>query len=168
MKNDIEFSKYRYNLYDKPAKIVAKDFLLQMGFKNVEENLNEENLNFKEIYDVKGFHDIFGEWRIESEIKKDWGTKWKEIPFRYPTMDIPYRKRIKSEIYTTHMMVIGGDLNRLFIVKREIMMNSNISKKKCRNRYSNELEPFYNIDLNSKFSKFYFKLKGKWLPYKNV
>jgi hypothetical protein len=163
--NDIKFSRKRYDLYDVPAKDIAKEWLLQLGFKDIDENLGESNGNFSKIWDVKGFMEKTGEWRIEAEIKQDWGSKWKEIPFRYDTVDIPYRKRDKAEEHATHHMVIGGDLKRLFIVNREAVLKSPVNYKKCRNRGWEE-EPFFNVDIESPKSSFWFKESEKWKVYK--
>lgn len=163
--NDIRFCKNRFDLYDSNGKNIAREWLTQLGFENIQENEEESKRNFKEIWDLKGIHSEFGEFRIEAEIKVDWGTKWLEIPFKYPTMDIPYRKRDKTDVHATHMMVIGGDLKRLFIIKRETMLNSPVGSKKCRNRNWAE-EPFFQIPLPCDHSTFYFKKKEEWLPYK--
>lgn len=165
LSNDIRFSKTRHFLYDKPAKEVAAEWMLQLGFDNLEENKGEEKGNFKKIWDLKGNREGVGEWRIEAEIKVDWGTKWKDVPFKYSTMDIPYRKRDKAEEHATHMMVIGGDYKRLFVVNREVMLESPVSYKKCKNRGWKE-EPFFNIDIYSPKSFFWFKEKDSWKIYK--
>lgn len=165
--NDIRFSKQRFESFDGPAKEVAKDFLKYLNFKDIQENLAESNGNFSKIWDVKATHPkIDEEWRLELEIKKDWGTKWLEIPFKWPTMDIPYRKRDKAEEHATHHIVIGGDLKRLFIVNRNVVIDSPVTYKKVRNRNWQE-EPFFNIPLPSPKSAFWFKNKdNKWIIQK--
>lgn len=162
--NDIRFSKERYEKYDGMAKDVATEWLTQMGFSELSENMDEANRKFRKIWDMRGQHPDLGEWRIEAEIKQDWGTKWLEMPFKYPTMDIPFRKRDKTEQHATHMMVIGGDLKRLFVVNREVMLNSPKSYKKCRNRGWAE-EPFFNIQLPAPQSSFWFKEGKKWKKF---
>jgi hypothetical protein len=164
--NDIRFSKKRYDLYDNNAKTIAMEWLEQFNFKNITENIQESKKNFSEIWDVKGDHEKYGEFRIEAEIKNDWGIKWLEMPFKYDTMDIPYRKRDKTKVHATHHMIIGGDLNRLFIVKREKVLSAKVENKKVRNRNWAE-EPFYRLSLPCEFSFFYFKNENnKWIPYK--
>lgn len=165
--NDIKFSKERYQKYDEPAKQIAIEWLGQLGFEDIQENTAEAQRNFKEIWDVRGFKAEVGEWRIEAEIKADWGTVWTDMPFKWPTMDIPYRKRDKAEVQATHMMVIGGDYQRLFIVNRDVMLNeefTKISSKWVRNRKREE--PFFNIVLPAPKSAFWFKKNSKWSLYK--
>lgn len=160
--NDIRFSKQRYARYDGIAKEVAFEWLKQLGFKDVVENLDESRRKFDKIWDVTGFREELGQWRIEAEVKQDWGTIWHEIPFKYSTIDIPYRKRDKAEEHATHMMVIGGDLKRMFVCKRDVMLTSPVTNKKVRNRGWAD-EPFYNIDLSC--GSFWFKDKKKWRAY---
>jgi hypothetical protein len=164
--NDIAFNKERYDKYDGPGKQVAVELLDQLGFFEIVENLGESQGNFQNIWDVKGEHPEVGEWRIESEVKEDWGTKWVDVPFKFHTMDFPFRKRNKAIQHATHMMIVGGDHKRLFIVNREVMLESKVSYKPCRNRQ--EPEPFFNVDITSPKSAFYFKNKdGNWVHYTN-
>lgn len=167
--NDIRFCKDRYEKYDGPAKLVATEFLQQRGFKKISENLDESRGKFKKIWDVAGTHSkkSIGEWRIEAEIKQDWGTKWFDVPFKFHTMDFPYRKRDKAEEHATHMMIIGGDYKRLFIVNREAMLGSPVENKWCRNRKGSE--PFFKVDIQDPKAAFYFKNEktGKWKQWKD-
>lgn len=164
IKNDKPFCKKTWEECDFDGKKIAKQWLKQYGFSSIEENLEEAKGNFKELWDVKGIHPEFGEFRIEAEIKKDWGTKWFDMPFKYEAIHIPFRRRDKAEVHSTHHMVIGGDLKRLFIVKRDVVINSPIEEKKCKNR-GWQLEPFYVIPITADHSKFYFKKNNKWTPY---
>lgn len=163
--NDKRFSRASYDENDPKGKQIAEEWFDQNGFFEIEENLKESKRDFTEIWDLKGIHPIFGEFRIESEIKKDWGTKWFEMPFKWPSMDIPFRKREKADVHATHHMVIGGDLKRLFIVPRKVVLESPVTSKPCRNR-NWEPEPFYNVQLPCEHSAFYFKTDDKWIPYK--
>ena len=82
-------------------------------------------------------------------------------------MDFPYRKRDKAEEHATHMMIIGGDHTRLFIVNREAMLESPVEDKWCRNRTGSE--PFFKVDTLNPKAAFYFKNEktGKWKQWKS-
>ena len=166
--NDIPFDQDRCDLYDPAGKDVVVEWFNQFGFTGIEENLAEAKKKFSKIWDVKGLSLSGKEFRIEVEIKKDWGTKWKDVPFRYSTMDIPYRKRDKAKEHATHHIVVGADLRRLFVVERSVVLDSPVTYKKVRNRGWQE-EPFFNVPLPSPKSAFYFKNEtGKWEPYKGT
>jgi hypothetical protein len=163
-KNDKRFDPECHKKHDADAKHIAQEWLKQMGFRDIKENLKEAQRNFKEIWDVSGQHELLGEWRLEAEIKVDWGTKWVDEPFKYSTVDVPFRKRDKAEVQATHQMVIGGDHKRLFIVKREVMLDPEITQvtsKACRNR-GWQKEPFYNIPIKAPHSSFWVKRNGRW------
>ncbi len=95
------------------------------------------------------------------EVKKDWGTVWTELPFRYATMHFPTRKRDKVDVHATHHMIVGGDFKRLFVVKREAITNSPIVEKWVRNR--SLLENFYEVNVDHPHAAFYFKKNGRWV-----
>lgn len=164
--NDKRYSKADGEKYDGPGKRVTVDFLTQAGFTDIFENLDESRRKFKRIWDIAGVHPETKEvWRVDCEIKNYWGTLWKEQPFRYETMDVPYRKRDKTEEHATHHILIGEDLKRLFLVKREAVINAPVSEKWVRNRRQNE--PFFNIDIRSPDGAFWIKDdSGKWNIYK--
>jgi len=155
--NDIKFDSKRHKQNDDVAKDVAKEILEQLEFTNIRENEKESQGDFSEIWDIGG--DFNGKQiLIEAEIKRDWGTKWAKFPFKWGTVDIPYRKRNKTKVQSTHMLVISGSLDMAFLVSRENMLSSSISNKDCRNR--EEKEPFFNIALID--GTFLAKKNGVW------
>jgi hypothetical protein len=160
--NDKPFDKKESDNCDPKCKVVGTELLTQLGFLDIEENLGESHGDFSGIWDIRGTHPEFGEWRFDVELKKDWGTVWLEQPFRYSTVDIPFRKRDKAEVHATHHVVIGGDLERLFIVKRSVVLSSTVGYKMCRNRSAPE--PFYKVRVEN--GMFVVKKADKWVPYK--
>ena len=150
--DDMPFSKKRYDKYDPLGKQVAIEWLTKLGFQDIHENEKESKRDFTEIWDIGGTSPTGKIWRIEAEVKKDWGTEWSEMPFRWDTMHFPYRKRDKAKVHATHMMVVGGDLKRLFIVNREIMLESPVEYKWVRNRRREE--PFFSVPTTIKKSSF--------------
>lgn len=158
---DKRFDINEFEKFDSDAKKVTAEFLNQVGFNDIRENEGESKRNFSKIWDISGNHSDLGEWRIEAEIKRFWGTKWGN-KFPYTSMNIPYRKRNKAEEHATHHMIIGEDLNRFFIVERSVVLTSPVEEVWVRNRKG--YENFYKVSVSSDCSGFWEKKRGKWNP----
>lgn len=161
--NDKRFDVRDYRECDPLAKALSFEVLEFLGFQDIVENTDESNGIFEKIWDIKGTHKELGEWRIEGEIKRDWGTKWIGgyiRPFKFSTMDIPYRKRNKAEEHATHHIVFGKDGNRAFVVERDVVLSSPVEYKQCRNREAPE--PFFKVFVISPHSFFLIKSNGLW------
>jgi len=171
--NDIRFSKQRYDRYDSLGKNVSQEWMEQFGFVDIQENENEQKGKFQEIWDIKGYTpNKHIEFRIETEIKDDWGTRWqedtwdgKEYPFKWPSMHFPYRKRDKAQVHATHHMIVGGDEKRFFLIPRQTIITSPVIEKRCRNRKG--LEPFFEVSLPAAKSMWFEKNeKGRWKKWR--
>ena len=167
--NDKPFSKEEYNKFDGPAKEVVIEWMRQLGFKDIAINEDEAKRKFAKIWDVCGYTVPNGKQiRIETEVKADWGTVWtadrwknRKYPFPWPTMDFPYRRRNKTLEHCTHHIVVGGDFRRFFIVPRNVVLESPVEEKWCRNRGGSE--PFYRVNLPATNSAWFENENGIWI-----
>jgi len=159
--NDKRFDVVEHAKCDPIAKQVASEWLVQDGYEDIKENLSESNGKFDRIWDVSGQRSDWDRKRVEAEVKKDWGVEWFNIPFMYTTIHFPYRKRNKAREHATHMMIVGGDQRRLFVVERQVMLESPVEEKWVRNR--KQYEPFFYVDIYAPTSEFWFKnASGVW------
>jgi hypothetical protein len=171
--NDKPFSQEAFHEFDTPGKNAAASWLKQMGCQSITENDDSAN-NFQNIFDLEASRKNGEKLVFEVEVKKEWGTEWqenhdnpkygwasREYPFPWPTMDFPYRKReSKRRAKVTHHIIVGGDYNRLFIVPRDVVLQSPVEDKYVRNRKTNE--PFFKVGLPCAKGAWYELRDGKW------
>lgn len=126
---------------------------------------NSEDVWTGHIYDL--VFDYFGkEVRVETELKREWKEDWSrsiadpDVPYRWPTMDVPYRKRDKGILHANWHHIVGGDGKRAFWAPRKVVLSSPVSDKYCRNRQCEE--PFFNIPLPSPMTTFWEEVNGVW------
>lgn len=161
--NDKVFDKNTANECDPKANYASTQVCLAFGMCDIREN--DESVYTGHIYDLIANYrgkDV----RIETELKKDWGPAWSmpnchpEVPYKWPTMDFPYRKRDKAKVHANFHDVVGRDLRRVFRVPRKVILESPVSEKWVRNRQC--MEPFFNVALPAPCSAFWHKVDDNW------
>lgn len=171
--NDKSFSRNEHKKYDAKGKDAVCEMLVAINPNVTVEENDQESAQWKElppkqwkIWDVKATFPNGEVFTIECEVKHDWGIKWHDVPFRFDTVDFPYRRRdrFKGE-YGTHHIIVGGDDRRMFLVSRKILLASPIRYKMCRNRDGEE--PFYGVEWKKLGNKvcFFFKESNGWKAY---
>lgn len=140
---------------------------LAFGLKNPRKNVEGKRApdGTLHIYDL--VFDCQGkELRVETELKKEWKTEWSkpvvhpDVNFKWPTMDVPYRKRDKADVHAHLHHIVGGDGKRVFWVWRKTVLSSPVSDKWVRNRGC--YEPFFNVELPAPSSMFWEEVNGVW------
>lgn len=163
--NDKIFDKKEERECDPKAKQATCEVCCRFGMTNFRNN--PEGRYTGHIYDIIAeYHgqDV----RIETELKKEWGAGWSwprkdtpDVPYKWDTMDFPYRKRDKGDVHAHVHDVVGIDMKRLFRVPRRIMLKAPTGEKYVRNRGC--MEPFFRLPLPAPCSAFWHKVNGVWV-----
>lgn len=168
----------RYNAsmkdkYDGPGKIFAEEIMRDIvGATLITNNEKEDSGDFSD-----GFWDQNYELRngetciIEPEIKVDKGGYWGEQhavygrPFKYDTVDIPYRK---EKCIADFHMVISDNGKYAFIVSRKAMdralVESGGQPKIKRTEYEPLGAPYFSTPVEK--GRFVVKEDGRWRIWK--
>ena len=161
--NDKRYEKELDRQCSDAALAVSLRTCLKFGMKNPRRN--REDVYTGHIYDL--VFDYFGnEVRVETELKREWKEDWSraivhpDVPYKWDTMDVPYRKRDKGIKHANLHHIIGGDGKRAFWVPRDVVLASPVNDKYCRNRGCEE--PFFNIPLPAPSSMFWIEENGEW------
>lgn len=154
--------------HDPVGKEITRQIMADVfGAQHVRDNLAEDAGNFSEgfwdqVYQLPDGRKFAVEPEIkdkkwfgeEFKAKKDW--KW---PFKYPTVDIPFRKaKNKAALF----FVISSCQKYAIMVTRKAMDDSVKDGPKIKNTIYMKNEPFYSVSLgNTVFLSRNFKTK-KW------
>jgi hypothetical protein len=144
------FSEKLKNKYDLPAKLVAEDFMNEIGF-DTKGILNEQKEQF-EKYDTE--YDFLGTTvTAEAEYKEGWTDRghWQ---YNFPTIDVSYRKRY-SEAHVFVMCNFHKDTIAVAWMKDVIT-----SDTYCKKTKHTTWERFFKC--NPKIFTIYLKKNGRW------
>lgn len=162
--NDKAFDPEENRICDPIAKRISGEVCAAMGMTNIREN--SEGRYRGHIYDIVAEYQGHT-LRIETELKKEWGPKYcvprqeePDVPYRWDTMDFPYRKRDKAKVHAHVHDVVSGDQKHVFRVVRPIVLAAPVENKYVRNRCCEE--PFFKVALPAPSSTFFEKVDGAW------
>lgn len=153
------------------SKDVLLDWLRFKGWTDFEEN--PESKYTGKIWDIKATPPGGRPLRFDSEVKWEWTPVpdakerlWTSrarygYPFRWPSMDFPWRKRDKAEEHANLHVIVGGDGLRLFMVHRRILLSSPVGYKPVWNR-GGAKEKFFFVSPAQTGCTFYEKRGAEW------
>lgn len=128
---------------------------------------NDESVYTGHIYDLtarfRGRNGREYDIRFETELKQKWkGLAWSQpighpdVPFMYPTIDFPYRKRDKADVHAHYHDIVGESW--LFRCHRSVVVQAPVHRKYCDN--TGRKEPFFTVPLPAPRSQFWQKVDG--------
>lgn len=158
------FDKNLKNNNDPIAKILTREIIKDwVGGVFIRDNVCEDEGTFEEgIWDQEFYIPIITKSKkikTESEMKNSdfWNKKNFSFPFKYETMNIPYRK-IKNDADLFFVISTCGTL--AWVVSGKKLINSEVIRKSTKYLVN---ESFFSIPITK--GKFFEKRKGKWEKY---
>jgi hypothetical protein len=151
--------------YDGISKKITNDILFDVAkAKLVTNNVKEDSGDFSEGFWDQKYQLPKGDIIIvESEMKdkKWWGSHWGSSPFKYDTMDIPFRKsKNKANLF----VVISTCESYAWLVNREVvekhLQESGGKPKNKKTIYEPDGGDYYSTPTNK--GLFVCNINGKW------
>ena len=150
-----KFDKDTHQKFDQRGKTVIKQFLSDLNFTDIKENMIESPSTG--YFDISALWKIREMYRIDCEIKTNWRYGGKPFPFM--TVQIPRRKIEKPSFnQATHFSVISEDEKGIWCCRREYVVTGD--QKRLTPKNTNIPEDFIQVD---KDKGVFFVLRGnKW------
>lgn len=164
------FSPEMKKKFDPQGKRLATEILRDLvGAMLITDNLKEDSGDFSAgFWDQKYRLKDGTELVVEPEMKdkKWWGLGWNDYPFKYDTMDIPFRKKKnKADLF----MVISTCEKYAWLVDRDVIMKHlevTGGKPKVKSTiYEPEGGEYYSTPVTKGI--FAHRVNGRWCKWRN-